>query len=65
MAQDHYDALFAKLSEQGFDSREFVRQLVERGLQELVDAGVATHIGADPHERTPRRTNRRNGTAQK
>lgn len=61
MAQDHYAALFAKLSEHGFNSREFVRQLVERGLQELVDAGLAAHIGADPHERTPKRTNRRNG----
>ena len=61
MAKDHYDSLFAKLSEHGFDSREFVRQLVERGLQELVDAGVAAHIGADPHERTPNRTDRRSG----
>lgn len=61
MAQDHYDSLFAKLAENGFDSREFVRQLVERGLQELIDAGVAAHIGADPHERTPRRKTRRNG----
>ena len=61
MAQDHYAALFTKLSEEGFDSREFVRRLVERGLQELIDAGVAAHIGADPHERTPGRTNRRNG----
>ena len=61
MAQDHYAALFTKLSEEGFDSREFVRRLVERGLQDLIDAGVAAHIGADPHERTARRTNRRNG----
>ncbi len=58
MAQDHYAALFTKLSEEGFDSREFVRRLVERGLQDLIDAGVAAHIGADPHERTARRTNR-------
>ena len=49
MAQDHYAALFTKLSEEGFDSREFVRRLVERGLQDLIDAGVAAHIGADPH----------------
>ena len=61
MAQDHYATLFAKLSEHGFDSREFIRQLVERGLQELIDAGLGAHIGADPHERTPKRTNRRNG----
>ena len=61
MAQDHYESLFAKLAENGFDSREFVRQVVERGLQELVDAGVAAHIGAGPHERTPERKTRRNG----
>ena len=48
MAQDQYDSLFAKLSVNGFGNREFVRQLVERGIQELVDAGVAAHIGADP-----------------
>ena len=61
MAQDHYAALFTKLSEHGFDSREFIRRLVERGLQELIDAGLAAHIGAGPHERTPGRKTRRNG----
>ena len=49
MAQDHYAALFTKLSEEGFDSREFVRRLVERGLQDLIDAGVAAqHRGGPP-----------------
>ena len=55
MAQDHYAALFTKLSEEGFDSREFVRRLVERGLQDLIDAGVAAqHRGGPPraHART-------------
>ena len=59
MAQGHYDSLFAKLSEHGFDSREFIRQLVERGLQELIDTSLAAHIGAGPYERTPGRSNRR------
>jgi transposase-like protein len=66
MAQDHYDSLFAKLSENGFGQPESSSaSWPERGLQELVDAGVAAHIGADPHERTPRRKTRRNGKRER
>ena len=35
------------------------------GLQDLVDAGAAAVIGAQRYERTPQRTNRRNGTRPK
>ena len=35
------------------------------GLQDLVDAGAAAVIGAQRYERTPHRTNRRNGTRPK
>ena len=63
MAQFDYQSLIAGLSEDGFDSAEFVRQLVERGYQELIDAGAAVHIGAERHERTSTRKNRRNGSA--
>ena len=65
MAQFDYQSLIAGLSEDGFDSAEFVRQLVERGYQELIDAGAAVHIGAERHERTSTRKNRRNGSRRR
>lgn len=53
MAQGHYDSLFAKLSEHGFDSREFIRQLVERSLQELIDSGLAPTSAPFPTSAPP------------
>ena len=55
MARFDYQSLIAQLSADGFDSGEFVRQLVQRGYQELIDAGAQAHIGAAPHERTSTR----------
>ena len=37
------------------------RRLLQAGLQDLVDAEAAAVIGAQRYERTPERTNRRNG----
>ena len=37
------------------------RRLLQAGLQDLVDAEAAAVIGAQRYERTPQRTNRRNG----
>ena len=37
------------------------RRLLQAGLQDLVDAEAAAVIGAQRYERTPHRTNRRNG----
>jgi transposase, mutator family len=37
------------------------RRLLQAGLQDLVDAEAAAVIGAGRYERTPERTNRRNG----
>jgi transposase-like protein len=65
MAQFDYQSLIARLSAEGFDSGEFVRQLVERGYQELIDAGAAEHIGAARHERTRTRRNQRNGSRKR
>ena len=69
MAQFDFQSLIAGLSEEdGFDSAEFVRQLVERGYQELIDAGAAVHVGAlppPPPERTSTRKNRRNGSRKR
>ena len=41
------------------------RRLLRAGLQDLVDAEAAAVIGAQRYERTPHRTNRRNGTRPK
>jgi putative transposase len=43
------------------DSRELFRQLLQQGMQDLIDAELTAAIGAEPHERTDARTNHRNG----
>ena len=44
---------------------EVMRRLLGSALQDLIDAEASAHIGAQPHERTPERTTRRNGTREK
>ena len=51
--------LLARLGDDGV--RDLFRRLLERALQELIDAELTTAIGAAPHERTESRTNQRNG----
>ena len=41
------------------------RRMLQAGLQDLIDAEATVRIGAAPHERTPGRTTRRNGTRPK
>src|SRR6266540_5491253 len=41
---------------------DVVRRSVELVLQALIDAEATEVIGAEPHERTPMRTNSRNGS---
>ena len=43
------------------DSKDLFRTLLERGMQELIDAELTATIGAELHERTDTRTNQRNG----
>jgi len=43
------------------DTKDLFRRLLERGMQDLIDAELTTAIGAAPHERTEARTNQRNG----
>lgn len=62
MAQGHDARLAELVDELGGDEVRFLfRDLVERALQELIDAELTEAIGAAPHERTEKRTNRRNG----
>jgi putative transposase len=43
------------------DTGDLFRRLLERGMQDLVDAELTAAIGAEPHERSEVRTNQRNG----
>jgi putative transposase len=43
------------------DDSDFLRRLMERTLQEVLEAEMTTHIGAEPYERTESRTGHRNG----
>ncbi len=43
------------------DDADFLREMVRRVLQELLEAQMTEHVGAAPHERTDARTGRRNG----
>src|SRR5215203_4886589 len=61
MTTDHrrLDALTA----QGIllDDADFLREIVERVLQEVLEAEMTEHVGAAPHERTDARRGHRNG----
>ncbi len=43
------------------DDSDFLRTLVERTLQQVLDAEMTAHLGAEPYERTAARTGHRNG----
>ena len=49
----------------GADGGELMRRLLATILQLLVDAEATAFVGAEPHERSLARTNRRNGTRDK
>ena len=62
MAESHDARLAELVTELGGDEVRFLfRDLVQKALQELIDAELSESIGAQPHERTETRTNRRNG----
>ena len=52
-----------KLMEQG--GGNFIRLLLQRALQELIDAEAAAVIGAGKYERSSERSNLRNGTRER
>lgn len=58
-----FDDLVAQLGDG--DSKDLFRQLLERGMQQLIDAELTATIGAELHERTDTRTNQRNGARQR
>ena len=58
-----FDDLVAQLGDG--DSRDLFRRLLERGMQQLIDAELTATIGAELHERTDTRTNQRNGARER
>ena len=63
----HDDARFDDLVAQLGDgnSKDLFRRLLERGMQQLIDAELTATIGAEFHERTDTRTNQRNGALER
>jgi transposase-like protein len=61
MAEDHRRSAEELLQEVLLDEPDFLRQIVERVLQEMLEAEMTEHIGAAPYERTQKRTGQRNG----
>src|SRR5215213_1269539 len=61
MAKDH--RRLAEEVAQGIllDDPTFLKEIVERVLQELLEAEMTEHIGAAPYERSATRTGQRNG----
>ena len=57
------DALLAQLGDG--DTKDLFRLLLQRGMQELINAELTATIGAELHERTDTRTNHRNGARER
>jgi putative transposase len=53
------DDLLAHLGDGG--TKDLFRMLLQRGMQQLIDAELTSTIGAELHERSDARTNQRNG----
>jgi putative transposase len=61
MARDHRRVSEELAQEILLDDSGFLRQIVERVLQELLESEMTEHIGAAPYERSATRTGQRNG----
>jgi putative transposase len=65
MALSQHDLLELLESLRAADSVEMVRRLLERMLQELIEAEATAAVGAAPHQRTPQRVTQRNGRRER
>jgi putative transposase len=61
MAKDHRRSSEEVAQGILLDDPIFLKEIVERVLQELLEAEMTEHIGASPYERTGTRTGQRNG----
>jgi putative transposase len=61
MATNHRRADAQIAQEVLLDDPSFLREIVERVVQQILEAEMSEHIGAAPYERTEKRTGQRNG----
>ncbi|MBA3472758.1 MAG: IS256 family transposase [Rubrobacter sp.] len=61
MAEDHRRSVEELTQGILLDDPGFLREIVERVLQEMLEAQMSDHVGAAPYERTQKRTGHRNG----
>jgi len=61
MATDHRRLDAQSVQGVLLDDPGFLREIVQRVLQEVLEAEMTEHVGASPYERVERRTGRRNG----
>ena len=61
MTTDHRRTYAQMAQEVLLDDADFLRGLVQRVLQEVLEAEMTEHVGAAPHERTDTRKGHRNG----
>jgi putative transposase len=61
MATDHRRVTEELTQEVLLDDPNFLRQVVERVVQQMLEAEMSQHIGAAPYERSATRTGQRNG----
>ena len=61
MAKDHRRVDVKLVQEVLLDDPGFLRELVERAVQQILEAEMTDHVGAAPYERVEGRTGQRNG----
>jgi putative transposase len=61
MTTDHRRTYAQMAQEVLLDDADFLRGIVQRVLQEVLEAEMTEHVGAAPHERTDTRKGHRNG----
>jgi putative transposase len=61
MAKDHLRVHAQLVQEVLLDDPGFLREVVERAVQQILEAEMTEHLGAAPYERVEGRTGQRNG----
>jgi putative transposase len=61
MAKDHRKLDAQLVQEVLLDDPGFLREIVERAVQQILEAEMTQHLGAAPYERVEGRTGQRNG----
>jgi putative transposase len=61
MAKDHRRVEAQLVQEVLLDDPGFLREVVERAVQQILEAEMTEHVGAAPYERVEGRTGQRNG----